>query len=156
MRILFVCTGNTCRSPMAEKIFRKMAKEQGLPVDIRSAGTFAYAGSPASVNASQVLQSKGIQEEHVSQMVTPDLMDWATLVLTMTYAHKSSLLQAYPQMGEKIYTLKEYTNPGSPYGVDIGDPFGGPLHVYESCAQEIEQSLGMLLQILQSREDEPS
>lgn len=156
MRILFVCTGNTCRSPMAEKIFRKMAKEKGLPVEIRSAGTYAYPGSPASTHASQVLQSMGIQEEHISQMVTPDLMEWATLVLTMTGSHKLSLLQAYPKMGEKIYTLKEYTDPGSSYGIDIGDPFGGPLHVYEMCAREIGQSLEDLLKLLQPKEEDPS
>lgn len=157
MRILFVCTGNTCRSPMAEKIFRKLVIEEGLNegLEIQSAGTFAYNGVSASSNALQVLESKGITEPHTAQIVTPDLMEWSTLVLTMTRSHKASLLQAYPQMAEKIYTLKEYANPESPTGIEISDPFGGSLDVYEECAREIEESLRELLKNIKAQQMNP-
>lgn len=110
MRILFVCTGNTCRSPMAEKLLRKMAKEQGVDIEVKSAGVFASSGSTASVNATRVLEGRGITEEHRSQSVSSVLMDWADLIITMTEAHKQSLFQEYPDCAEKIYTLKEYTD----------------------------------------------
>ena len=154
MRILFVCTGNTCRSPIAEKIFRKILAEEGLNEGIatQSAGTFAYNGVCASSNAIRVLESKGITEPHSSQTVTPDLMKWSTLILTMTRSHKASLLQAYPQMAEKIYTLKEYANPESPTGIEISDPFGGSLEVYEECAREIEESLRELLKNIKAQQ----
>lgn len=153
MRILFVCTGNTCRSPMAEKILRKMAEEQELDIEIRSAGTYAFSGSPASVNATRVLAGRGIHEPHEARMVSPELVEWATLILTMTRSHKGALLQAYPEMAEKIYTLKEYTQPDSLSG-DIGDPFGGSLEVYERCAREIRESLEELIRnLIQQRED---
>lgn len=157
MRILFVCTGNTCRSPMAEKIFRKLVIEEGLNegLEIQSAGTFAYNGVSASSNALQVLEFKGITEPHTAQIVTPDLMEWSTLVLTMTRSHKASLLQAYPQMAEKIYTLKEYANPESPTGIEISDPFGGSLDVYEECAREIEESLRELLKNIKAQQMNP-
>jgi protein-tyrosine phosphatase len=157
MRILFVCTGNTCRSPIAEKIFRKIIAEEGLSesIEIQSAGTFAYNGVTASSNALRVLESKGITEPHTSQIVTPELMEWSTLILTMTRSHKASLLQAYPHMAEKIYTLKEYANPESPTGIEISDPFGGSLEIYEECAREIEESLRELLKNIKGQQMNP-
>lgn len=132
---------------MAEKIFHKLITEEGLNerIQMQSAGTCAYTGVSASSNALRVLESKGITQPHTSQTVTPELMEWSTLILTMTRSHKESLLQAYPHMAEKIYTIKEYANPESSTGIEISDPFGGSLKVYEECAQEIEESLRELL-----------
>jgi protein-tyrosine-phosphatase len=110
MRILFVCTGNTCRSPMAEKLFKKIAAEKGMKVEAKSAGLFASVGSSASKHAAHILKQKGITEEHVSQMVTEDLLTWADLVVTMTESHKHTLIQQFPEFQEKVYTLKEYTD----------------------------------------------
>ncbi|WCK54359.1 low molecular weight protein arginine phosphatase [Aneurinibacillus sp. Ricciae_BoGa-3] len=110
MRILFVCTGNTCRSPMAEKLLRKMAAERGMDIEVKSAGLFASPGSAASPQAVHVLGKRGITESHQSQPATSELLDWADLILTMTESHRDSLLQKYEHLQSKIYTLKEYTD----------------------------------------------
>ncbi|MGN8646412.1 low molecular weight protein arginine phosphatase [Gracilibacillus sp. HCP3S3_G5_1] len=106
MNILFVCTGNTCRSPMAQAIM-----QQKTAHNVQSAGIFAGEGLPASDGTTKVLQQEGISSDHKSQPVTEKLMKWAELVLTMTQNHRDLLKQQYPSDTEKIYTLKEYANP---------------------------------------------
>ncbi len=110
MRILFVCTGNTCRSPMAEAILRKIAQDEELEVEVRSAGVSAVDGSPASSQAIQVLKEKGIKHSHRSRMIQPDQVEWADLVLAMTRTHKYFVISEYPESVEKVYTLKEYAH----------------------------------------------
>jgi protein-tyrosine-phosphatase len=110
LRILFVCTGNTCRSPMAEAILRKIAQDEELEIEVRSAGLSAMNGSPASREASQVLKEKGIKHSHRSQVIQPELVDWADLILTMTRTHKYFVISEYPDSMEKVYTLKEYAS----------------------------------------------
>jgi protein arginine phosphatase len=120
MRILFVCTGNTCRSPMAEKLLRKMARDRGMEIEVKSAGLFASLGSAASPQAVHVLRKRGITESHQSQPASRELLDWADLILTMTESHRDSLLQKYGELQSKTYTLKEYTDI-SPEAVSRGE-----------------------------------
>lgn len=133
-RILFVCTGNTCRSPMAEAILRN--KKIG-DVEVRSAGIYAAIGSEASAHAKQVLADNQVPHNHRSQMVTLETVDWADLILTMTGSHKWAIQQQFPHAGAKVYTLKEYSGElGSP---DVVDPYGGSLAVYEETYDELER-----------------
>jgi len=147
-RILFVCTGNTCRSPMAEAIFRAKTADQDY--EVRSAGVGAFDGQPASRHAIEVMAERGIEHVHQSSRLDDGLIDWSDLILTMTASHKQAILSNFLTATNKVHTLREFVGVEG-YG-DIADPFGGTMEDYRRCAEEIEESLDRLsLQLLQAR-----
>lgn len=108
--ILFVCTGNTCRSPMAETILKDMAADSKEEYEIISAGTTALAGEPAAGEAVRALEEIGVvMTGHKSQPVTPELLEKVDLIITMTRGHKERILELMPRAGEKTFTLKEFS-----------------------------------------------
>lgn len=119
LHILFVCTGNTCRSPMAEGLLRKLAKERGIQVEVRSAGVSAVPGTSISRHAAGILQDEGIQDRIVSSQLNGEAVAWADLILTLTGAHKRHLLQYFPDAVTKTHTLKEYVQTQESVNADI-------------------------------------
>ncbi|AKM20581.1 low molecular weight protein arginine phosphatase [Geobacillus stearothermophilus] len=145
-RILFVCTGNTCRSPMAAALL----ENKQLPgVEVKSAGVFAAEGSEASVHAKTVLKEKGIEAAHRSSQLKKEHIDWATHVLAMTSGHKDMIVERFPEAKDKTFTLKQFV-----LGTDgdIADPFGGPIEVYRAARDELETLIDRLAEKLQTEQ----
>jgi protein arginine phosphatase len=133
--VLFICTANICRSPMAMGLLMNMTKSEKNKWKIDSAGVMANPGKPASDLAQKVLQKKGIMiEDHRSQMVTLELLESFHLVLTMERMHKEMIRIAFPHSASRLYLISEMV--GKKY--DIIDPFGLQLSDYEETAEQIE------------------
>ncbi|EGQ26663.1 protein-tyrosine-phosphatase [Sporosarcina newyorkensis 2681] len=134
MNIYFICTGNTCRSPIAEALLNN----EKLPgVTAKSAGIHSMDGLPISVNSAQLLKEAGIPYSEFSNELKFSDMQWADLVLTMTAGHRDFLHSSYPEMKEKIFTLKEYV--GEKDGFDVHDPYGGDLATYRTTFMELTE-----------------
>lgn len=176
MNILFVCTGNTCRSAMAEAIFNSVTEDgtgSGKPFSAASAGIFAFDGDSASGNAVSVLFNDMEIDisAHRSRQINKEIADRADIILTMTREHKRTMIQMFPETADRVYVLKEYIkkeyikkedikkedinngmkSPGIndyDYSLDITDPYGMPIRVYQKCAEEIKDAIDKLVLIL--------
>jgi protein-tyrosine phosphatase len=139
--VLLVCTGNTCRSPMAETLLRHEMTQrfkdlftpgQPPPVVAVSAGLSAYPGGAASPEAVNVMHARGLNlKDHQSRPLTQRLLKQADLVLTMTASHRQAILGRWPEASPKTFLL-------SKNGRDVADPYGGSVPIYAACADEIE------------------
>lgn len=135
--ILFVCTGNICRSPMAAALFRAEAQKHGEAERFRieSAGTWGVDGQPATPLAETVMQKRGLSlEGHVARTVTEEMVREADLILVMTHSHRDALTAEFPSTRRKIHLLSQLSGP--PF--DIADPIGKPLNDYELCADNLQ------------------
>ena len=144
MRILFVCTGNTCRSPMAQALFEREIGERGVDCECRSAGISAFTGSPASDNAVAVMKELGIDlSKFRSTSLKAILADEYDLYVPMTYAHAQALI-ALGVGKHKIYLFDR----------DVSDPYGGSVDVYRTTRDELIQKLKKLADFVEKKTEE--
>jgi len=148
-KLIFVCTGNTCRSPMAEGLLKQLLGPD-CGWDIASAGVCAGNGFPASPNAVAAMREKGINiSSHRSSHLSPELIDAADLLVTMTRGHRDAILAVAPQSAGKVFLLKSFGI--AQCAADIYDPVGEALDVYRRVRDEIDAALPDL--ILYMKED---
>ncbi len=151
LKILFVCSGNTCRSAMAEALFCSKIGEYNLPfaVEASSAGLSAVQGQKASGQVRQLLLQEGIREieNHRSSPVTGELVEDSDLILVMTAAHRQHLLAHYPYAANKTYLLKEFADPEQ-LEYDIDDPLALGPEDYRRIMEDIRSCIQKALVIL--------
>jgi protein-tyrosine-phosphatase len=135
-KIVFVCTGNTCRSPMAEALLKKAAGERQIDVEVQSAGLAAFPGLPATLEAVEVCREKRVDlSAHQSQLLGKDLVLQSDLILTMTSKHKEMILKKMPALEGKVKQFSEFVGDGV---LEVEDPIGRPLEVYRQVRDQLD------------------
>lgn len=142
-QIVFVCTGNTCRSPMAEGLFRAMDGQERTGLCAQSAGLFAYDGLSASEHAVLAAKEYGADlTAHHARQLTEQMVQDAAYLVCMTAAHYDRLLEKFPWAEDKVFTLA---------AEDVSDPFGGTLETYRACVAQLHKCVTALIENLEKR-----
>lgn len=156
-RVLFVCTGNTCRSPMAEGLFRKLVADNSEYEVLGSAGVSAYPGDKISPETAAVLKQNGadtVMGDFRSRPVDAELLENATHVFAMTESHLEMLLHAFPDCAEKCNLVCDFISFNGKVGVDVPDPIGQGPRAYKAVAQVFEHALPSLIMFMNGELEE--
>ena len=145
MKIMFICTGNICRSAMADLLMKKKLQDRNmLDVEIYSSGIYAMQGDVSTDEAVEVMEEYEVDlKKHRATLTSKSNIQEMDLILCMTSAHKQNLINTYPNLVDKIYTLKEYVGIEE---MDIKDPWGYTIATYRFCAAEIDKCLDKLIE----------
>lgn len=157
MNILFVCSGNTCRSPMAEALFDDAVDRSSRlkgEAKSQSAGTFAAEGAEATREAIEVMEEMDLNiHRHRSQQFNPELAEWADLVLAMESRHIEELEAMAPKETDKFHTLLGFIENVNGFAgdekYDITDPYKEPVEEYKKCALQIKEAIEKLVKKLE-------
>jgi protein-tyrosine-phosphatase len=175
MKVLMVCTGNLCRSPMAEGLFRHAVSQRDCDIEVSSVGTWAYQGDHATSEAIDVLRERGIDlSGHRSQAMDQRALEEADVIVAMTSVHRKEILKVDRGAEKKIVLMKELVElalegdlpdstearidrllgaarPEWRRALDLDDPMGKPVGAYERTADHIEMGIEVLVEALCAR-----
>ena len=153
MNIMFICTGNICRSAMADGMMKKLIKENNIDAEICSCGVYAETGNGATYNAVEAASEYGADiSSHRATNIRESRITEMDLILCATMSHKQSVLYLYPELQGKVFTMKEYAKIDKDgQDMDIKDPWGYDEFVYRKCASEIEDCLEKTIEILKNK-----
>ena len=145
MKIMFICTGNICRSAMAHIMFEKKAKEKNKNIEVYSSGIECISGWVSTDEAIEIMKEYGLDlTKHRSTSIYDSNIKEMDLVLCATRTHKGAVIYLYPELKDKIYTMKEYAGYDKT-DLDIQDPWGYGIDVYRKCAKEIDTCLDRII-----------
>lgn len=149
MKIMFICTGNICRSAMAHWLFKKKLEQNNITnIEIYSSGIYAMDGDTSTHEAIEVMKEYGVDlKKHKATNIRRSNIKDMDIILCMTISHKRDLIYMYPELKEKIYTLKEYVKDDK-NGIEIKDPWGYDIVTYRFCASEIDTCLDKLIETI--------
>ena len=147
MKIMFICTGNICRSAMAEGIMKKLVKERNIDAEIYSCGIYAETGDYVTYNAEEAVKEYNVDiTSHRATNIRESNIEKMDLILCATISHKQSVLYLYPNLQGKVFTMKEYANIDKDrQDMDIKDPWGYDMNVYKNCVKEIKECLDIII-----------
>ena len=148
-KILFVCSGNQCRSPMAEALLQDMGRKdywmKSQCAFVTSAGTLNIGQVPATDEAIQVMHEKGLDiGSHRTRHIDRDIIGWADIILVMADMHKRYILEHFPDAKHKVHLLTEFVGEKG----DVLDPIGCPIETYRRCAEQISPLIDKMLKRL--------
>ena len=150
MKIMFICTGNICRSAMADWLLKKKIEDiRRNDIEVYSSGVHAYDGDMSTWEAKSIMEDEYDvdMKSHRATNIKNSNIENMDLILCATTAHKIAVIDMYPTLKEKVFTMKEYVDYNREYHhkIDIKDPWGYDMDTYRSCASEIDECLELLL-----------
>ena len=149
MKIMFICTGNICRSAMADGLFQKKIDDRKMDnIEVYSSGIYASIGDTPTYEARRVMEEYGVDiKKHRATNIRYSEIKNMDLILCATTNHKNEVIYMYPELKDKVFTMKEYVNYNREHHdpIDIKDPWGYDIDTYRSCADEIDECLELLI-----------
>lgn len=156
MNIMFVCTGNTCRSAMAEGLAKKEIKDKNLDINVSSSGIFAMKGEHASFNSVAIMKEYDVDiVTHTATPIEESKIEEMDYIFCATYGHKSQVIAKYPELEDKVYTMKEYASLSKDgEEMNISDPWGFDINTFRMCAAEISLCVDKIIEKLTNERGE--